>query len=70
MLHTIDALLTRVTAMHDIALLAHAEKYTKGKEYNVELVTSYVEQIQSMALTLAGDRQLHPKLRKDISNEN
>jgi hypothetical protein len=72
MLHTIDDLLVRVSAMRDIALLAHREKYTKGDNYNVDLVTSYVEQIQSMAATLAGDRTINPKLKhkKDIKELN
>jgi hypothetical protein len=53
-------------------LLAHREKYTKGDNYNVDLVTSYVEQIQSMAATLAGDRTINPKLKhkKDIKELN
>tara|TARA_B100000780_G_scaffold190206_1_gene133890 strand:+ start:965 stop:1186 length:222 start_codon:yes stop_codon:yes gene_type:complete len=71
MLHTIDDLLKRVTAMRDLAMQAHREKYTKSN-YNEQYVTSLVEQIQSLAASIAGDKTLHPKLKqkKDITESN
>jgi hypothetical protein len=65
MLHTVDELNKKIEAMRDLALLAHREKYkvAEGGEYNIDLVTRYVEQIQSLAGDIYNDKSMHPKLK-------
>jgi len=70
MQHTIDQLMTKVKAMHDLAILAHREKYKKapGEEYDVAFVNDMVDQIQALAGDIYNDRTPHPKLRKYEKN--
>ena len=51
--------------MHGIAVQAHREKYKKapGEEYDEQLVTHLVEQIQAMAGDIFNDKTPHPKLQ-------
>lgn len=71
MQHTIDELMNKVKAMHDLAILAHREKYKKapGEQYDVAAVTHLVDQIQALAGDIYNDRTPHPKLVKK-ANEN
>ena len=63
MQHTIQQLMDKVSAMHGLAVQAHREKYkSHTKEYNVDLVTHSVEQIQAMAGDIYNDKTPHPKL--------
>lgn len=66
MLHTIQQLMDKVSAMHSLAVQAHREKYrsSPGEPYNVQQVTHLVEQIQALAGDIYNDRQPHPKLKK------
>ena len=66
MQHTIDELMTKVKAMHDLCVLAHREKYGKapGEEYNVPFVNDMVAQIQALAGDIYNDKTPHPKLKK------
>ena len=65
MQHTIQQLMDKVSAMHGIAVQAHREKYKKapGEEYDEQLVTHLVEQIQAMAGDIYNDKTPHPKLQ-------
>ena len=63
MIHTIQQLMDKVSAMHGLAVQAHREKYkSHTREYNVDLVTHLVEQFQAMAGDIYNDRTPHPKL--------
>jgi hypothetical protein len=70
MQHTIDELLKKIQAMHDLAILAHREKYKKapGQEYNVAHVTHLVDQIQALAGDIYNDKTIHPKLKEKLKN--
>lgn len=65
MLHTIQDLMDKISAMHGLAVQAHRIKYGKapGEPYDVEAVTHLVEQIQAMAGDIYNDRTVHPKLK-------
>tara|TARA_E500000178_G_C17006269_1_gene748251 strand:+ start:1701 stop:1910 length:210 start_codon:yes stop_codon:yes gene_type:complete len=64
MQHTIQQLMDKVSAMHGLAVQAHREKYkSHTKEYDVQLVTHLVEQVQAMAGDIYNDRTPHPKLK-------
>ena len=55
----------KVSAMHGLAVQAHREKYkSHTKEYDVQLVTHLVEQVQAMAGDIYNDKTPHPKLQK------
>lgn len=71
MQHTIDELLKKVQAMHDLAILAHREKYKKapGEEYNMHYVNDAVAQIQALAGDIYNDRTVHPKLKEKLKND-
>tara|TARA_A200000159_G_C7315405_1_gene336445 strand:+ start:1522 stop:1731 length:210 start_codon:yes stop_codon:yes gene_type:complete len=65
MQHTIQQLMDKVSAMHGLAVQAHREKYkSHTKEYDVQLVTHLVEQVQAMAGDIYNDKTPHPKLQK------
>ena len=66
MQHTIQQLMDKVSAMHTIAIQAHREKYKRapGKEYDKQLVTHLVEQIQALAGDIYNDKTPHPKLKE------
>lgn len=66
MLHTIQELMDKVSAMHSLTVQAHREKYRSapGQPYDVQRVTHLVEQIQALAGDIYNDRQPHPKLKK------
>ena len=65
MQHTIQQLMDKVSAMHGLAVQAHREKYkSHTREYNVDLVTHLVEQIQALAGDIYNDKTPHPKLEK------
>ena len=65
MQHTIQQLMDKVSAMHGLAVQAHREKYrSHTREYNVDLVTHLVEQIQALAGDIYNDKTPHPKLKK------
>ena len=65
MQHTIQQLMDKVSAMHGLAVQAHREKYkSHTREYDVDLVTHLVEQIQALAGDIYNDKTLHPKLEK------
>ena len=64
MQHTIQQLMDKVSAMHGLAVQAHREKYkSHTKEYDVQLVTHLVEQVQAMAGDIYNDRTPHAKLK-------
>jgi len=71
MQHTINELLKKVQAMHDLAILAHREKYKKApsEPYDVDGVTHLVEQIQALAGDIYNDRTIHPKLAEKKRND-
>ena len=57
MIHTIQQLMDKVSAMHGLAVQAHREKYkSHDGEYDVDKVTHLVEQIQAMAGDIYNDR--------------
>ena len=63
MIHTIQQLMDKVSAMHGLAVQAHREKYkSHDGEYDVDKVTHLVEQIQAMAGDIYNDRTPHLKL--------
>ena len=64
MIHTIQQLMDKVSAMHGLAVQAHREKYgkAKGQPYDVFKVTMLVEQIQALAGDIYNDKEPHPKL--------
>ena len=65
MQHTIQELMDKVSAMHGMAIQAHREKYkSHTREYDVQLVTHLVEQVQAMAGDIYNDKTPHPKLQK------
>ena len=65
MQHTIQELMDKVSAMHGLAIQAHREKYkSHTREYDVQLVTHLVEQVQAMAGDIYNDKTPHPKLQK------
>ena len=65
MQHTIQELMDKVSAMHGLAIQAHREKYkSHTREYDVQLVTHLVEQVQAMAGDIYNDKPPHPKLQK------
>ena len=54
----------KVSAMHGLAVQAHREKYkSHTKEYDVQLVTHLVEQVQALAGDIYNDKTPHPKLK-------
>ena len=63
--------LLQVQAMHDLAILAHREKYKKApsEPYDVDGVTHLVEQIQALAGDIYNDRTIHPKLAEKKRND-
>ena len=64
MQHTIQQLMDKVSAMHGLAVQAHREKYkSHTKEYDVQLVTHLVEQVQALAGDIYNDKTPHPKLK-------
>lgn len=64
MQHTIQQLMDKVSAMHGLAVQAHREKYkSHTKEYDVQLVTHLVEQVQALAGDIYNDKTPHPKLQ-------
>jgi len=75
MLHTIEDLIEKINAMHNVALQLHRERnrYSaiSGLEYDHSLCTHLVEQIQSMALEIANDKQgKEIKTRMEYKNGN
>ena len=61
MLHTIQELMDKVSAMHGLAVQAHREKYkSHTNEYDIDKVTHLVEQIQAMAGDIYNDRTPYP----------
>ena len=65
MQHTIQQLMDKISAMHGLSVQAHREKYkSHTKEYDVQLVTHLVEQVQAMAGDIYNDKTPHPKLQK------
>ena len=65
MIHTIQQLMDKVSAMHGLAVQAHREKYkSHDGEYDVDKVTHLVEQIQAMAGDIYNDKTIHPKLKE------
>lgn len=71
MIHTIQQLMEKVSAMHGLAVQAHREKYKteKGKPYDVDKVTYLVEQIQALAGDIYNDKTEHPKLKAKKENK-
>jgi hypothetical protein len=71
MLHTIQELMDKVSAMHGLAVQAHREKYGKapGEEYDFDKVTRLVESIQAMAGDIYNDRMIHPKVKNKKEEE-
>ena len=61
MLHTVEDLIEKISAMHDMAVLLHRErnKYSEisGREYNKPHCQHLLDKIQSMALEIAKDRE-------------
>lgn len=74
MLHTINELVDKVSAMHTLSILLHREKYGKADgSYDRATVDHMVEQIQALAGDIYHDRTKHPKLvekdlKKDVDN--
>ena len=65
MLHTINDLMEKIKVMHDLAVLAHREKYGSADgSYNRPYVDDMVAQIQALAGDIYNDRTKHPKLQK------
>ncbi len=70
MLHTIQQLMDKVSAMHGLAVQAHREKYKSHTgEYDIDKVTHLVEQIQALAGDIYNDRTKHPKLQQRKDSE-
>ena len=70
MQHTIQEMMDKVSAIHSLAVQAHREKYKKekGKPYDVDKVTYFVEQVQALCGDIYNDRTVHPKL--ELKNKN
>ncbi len=50
MIHTIQQMMDKVSAMHGLAVLCHREKYGRADGvYDFDKVNDLVEQIQAMA---------------------
>ena len=62
MQHKISEFCQVVDVMYAKAVLLQREKYEKPKEsQNEDLIRTLIEDIQSLALQIAHDRQEHPK---------
>ncbi len=61
MLHTVEDLIEKISAMHDTAILLHRERnrYSdiSGQEYDKHHCQHLLDKIQSMALEIAKDRE-------------
>lgn len=61
MRHSIESLIGRINAMHDLAVQVHRlrNQYSEdsGMKYDKQTCQSLVDQIQAMALTIAKDNQ-------------
>jgi len=63
MLHTVQQLVDKVKAMHDLAILVHREKYRSADgTYDRAYVDDRIAQIQALAGDIYNDRTKHPKL--------
>jgi len=69
MIHTIQQMMDKVSAMHGLAVLCHREKYGRADGvYDFDKVNDLVEQIQAMAGDVYNDRTQHPKVANKLSN--
>ena len=61
MQHSVEDLIEKIDAMHNIALKLHRERnrYSKlsGMEYDKNLCQHLIDQIQQMALEIAHDKE-------------
>ena len=59
MLHNIEQLIQKINAMHDLAVLAHRERYrvAEGEEYDKIKVKDLIDQIQALAGDIYNDRE-------------
>lgn len=64
MQHNIQQLFDKVSAMRDLAIVAHNMKYARPSEDNFDEITHLVEQIQALAGDIFNDRELHPKVKE------
>tara|TARA_B110000305_G_C19185718_1_gene514194 strand:- start:524 stop:730 length:207 start_codon:yes stop_codon:yes gene_type:complete len=63
MIHTIQQLMDKVSALHSLTVLCHREKYGKADgTYDFPKVNDLVAQIQAMAGDIYNDKQTHPKV--------
>ena len=61
MQHTIEDLIKRINVMHDLAIQVHRlrNEFSEQaeKQYDIDTCNHLIEQIQSMALGIANDKQ-------------
>ena len=61
MQHTIEDLIKRINVMHDLAVQVHRlrNEFSEQaeKQYDIDTCNHLIEQIQSMALGIANDKQ-------------
>lgn len=61
MQHTIEELIKRINVMHDLAIQVHRlrNEFSEQaeKQYDIDTCNHLIEQIQSMALGIANDKQ-------------
>jgi|MEHZ01.6.fsa_nt_MEHZ011679870.1_2 hypothetical protein len=63
MIHTIQQMMDKVSAMHGLAVLCHREKYGRADGvYDFDKVNDLVQQVQAMAGDIYNDRSKHPKV--------
>ena len=68
MIHTIQQMMDKISAMHGLAVLCHREKYGKADgTYDFEKVNDMVEQIQALAGDVYNDKTTHPKVANKLS---
>ena len=59
MLHKVSEVMNKVSAMHQLAVLAHRERYrvAEGEDYDKIYVKDLLDQIQALAGDIYNDRQ-------------
>jgi len=61
MQHSIEELIRRINAMHDLAVQAHRVRNEvsdiSGEEYNKQQCKHLIDQVQQLALSIANDKQ-------------
>ena len=58
MIHSLEELINKINAMHDMAVLAHRKRYEKHDgSYNHAMLKHEIEQIQAMAGEIYYDRE-------------